>query len=337
VCGSTSSTLATRPWCRGSIPAGSVNRKFVQVCGDTAQVIETVQNAYDEGKRITVRSGGHCYENFVCDNEGGVLIDLSPMNDVYQETPNEHLYCVEGGATLWNVYNELYRQFGVTLPGGSCYSVGAGGTSSAVATACSRGCTDSPSITSRPSKVVRINAAGRPRRSQSNAILRSGTARNRLGALGGGGGNSASSPSSGSPTHRRAGAGAAVERRLELERTGRKGFETWSNTSGGSMPRQANRGANTPACSRCCTSRSAREKSPDRPHHADHRRESKLLDEFTRGICSGLPSPTRSWLPSATTASPARSKANAPCPGCSRPRRSTAIRRTSAASTSRRT
>lgn len=100
--------------------------EYVQVCGDTAQVVETVQRAYDEGKRITVRSGGHCYEDFVCDNVGGVLIDLSPMSGVYR-SPSSGLYCVEGGATLWNVYNELYRQFGVTLPGGSCYSVGAGG------------------------------------------------------------------------------------------------------------------------------------------------------------------------------------------------------------------
>lgn len=101
--------------------------EFVQVCGDTEQVVKTVQAAYSEGRRITVRSGGHCYENFVCENVGGVLIDLSPMSGVYQEPANQNLYCVEGGATLWNVYNELYRQFGVTLPGGSCYSVGVGG------------------------------------------------------------------------------------------------------------------------------------------------------------------------------------------------------------------
>jgi hypothetical protein len=101
--------------------------EYVQVCGDTAQVVETVQRAHEEGRRITVRSGGHCYEDFVCENVDGVLIDLSPMSGVYRETPNEHLYCVEGGATLWNVYNQLYREFGRTLPGGSCYSVGAGG------------------------------------------------------------------------------------------------------------------------------------------------------------------------------------------------------------------
>jgi FAD/FMN-containing dehydrogenase len=100
--------------------------RYVQLCGDTDQVVKAVTEALAEGLRITVRGGGHCYENFVSGNEGGVIIDLSPMNGVYRD-PQSGLYCVEGGATLWNVYSELYRIFGVTLPGGSCYSVGAGG------------------------------------------------------------------------------------------------------------------------------------------------------------------------------------------------------------------
>jgi len=99
--------------------------EYVQVCGDTDQVVKTVQQAVDAGQRVTVRCGGHCYEDFVCDNQAGVIIDLSPMDGVYEVEPD--VYCVEGGATLWNVYNELYRKYGVTLPGGSCYSVGVGG------------------------------------------------------------------------------------------------------------------------------------------------------------------------------------------------------------------
>jgi len=111
---------------RGFNPRWVASPDYVQVCGETSQVAKVVGEAQAEGKRITVRSGGHCYENFVCENEGGALIDLSPMNGVYKE-PGTELYCVEGGATLWNVYNALYREYGRTLPGGSCYSVGAGG------------------------------------------------------------------------------------------------------------------------------------------------------------------------------------------------------------------
>jgi FAD/FMN-containing dehydrogenase len=36
-------------------------------------------------------------------------------------------YGVAGGATLWDVYRRFHTAYGVTLPGGSCYSVGAGG------------------------------------------------------------------------------------------------------------------------------------------------------------------------------------------------------------------
>jgi FAD/FMN-containing dehydrogenase len=100
--------------------------RYVEVCGDTAQVVRAVQQAVDEGLRITVRGGGHCYEDFVCDNHGGVIVDLSPMNAVFRDAQSGW-YGVQGGATLWDVYRQLYREYDVTIPGGSCYSVGAGG------------------------------------------------------------------------------------------------------------------------------------------------------------------------------------------------------------------
>ena len=96
----------------------------VVVCGDTNQVLAAVQDALDQNLRITVRGGGHCYEDFVSDNHDGVIIDLSPLNSVYQEPDT---FCVEGGCTLWNVYTQLYKEYGLTIPGGSCYSVGVGG------------------------------------------------------------------------------------------------------------------------------------------------------------------------------------------------------------------
>jgi FAD/FMN-containing dehydrogenase len=100
--------------------------KYVQVCGDVEQVVQAVQAAVDEKVRVTVRGGGHCYEDFVSDNTGGVIIDLSPLNAVFQE-PDTNRFCIEGGCTLWNVYTQLYKEYGRTIPGGSCYSVGAGG------------------------------------------------------------------------------------------------------------------------------------------------------------------------------------------------------------------
>lgn len=41
--------------------------------------------------------------------------------------PTRGAYCIESGCTLWNVYWNLYKEYDVVIPGGSCYSVGAGG------------------------------------------------------------------------------------------------------------------------------------------------------------------------------------------------------------------
>ena len=100
------------------------NPRFVQVVGDAEQVRETVQRAVSDHMRITVRCGGHCYEDFVCANDDGVIIDLSGLDGVYQENG---MIVVEGGCTLWTVYQQLYKKWGLTIPGGSCYSVGVGG------------------------------------------------------------------------------------------------------------------------------------------------------------------------------------------------------------------
>lgn len=100
--------------------------RYVEVCRDAEQVRRAVQRALDEDLRITVRSGGHCFEDFAVRNDGGVIVDLSSMNDVHRDEANG-LVCVEAGATLWDVYVRLYKEHGVTIPGGSCYSVGAGG------------------------------------------------------------------------------------------------------------------------------------------------------------------------------------------------------------------
>lgn len=98
----------------------------IALCGSAAQVRAAVQRAVDDKRRLTVRSGGHCYENFAVGNESGVIVDMAPMNRVYYDA-RRGAYCVEAGATLWNLVWTLYKEYGRALPGGSCYSVGAGG------------------------------------------------------------------------------------------------------------------------------------------------------------------------------------------------------------------
>jgi hypothetical protein len=98
---------------------------YIQVVQNAGQTVAAVQRALDAGLRITVRGGGHCYENFVSGNDGGVIIDMSGMQGVSQ-VPSGWIR-VAGGATLWNVYDTLFRDYNLTIPGGSCYSVGMGG------------------------------------------------------------------------------------------------------------------------------------------------------------------------------------------------------------------
>ncbi|HYI24602.1 MAG TPA: FAD-binding protein, partial [Thermomicrobiales bacterium] len=102
------------------------NPKRIVACDSPARVVSALQDALDDGLRVTVRGGGHCYENFVSGNDGGVILDLSPMNQSGRD-PVTGWYFIDGGATLWNVYHRLFVEHGVTLPGGSCASVGAGG------------------------------------------------------------------------------------------------------------------------------------------------------------------------------------------------------------------
>jgi FAD/FMN-containing dehydrogenase len=90
---------------------------------DTAEALQRVVNA---GQRPTIRSGGHCYEDFYANNPNGTLIDMSLMNHV-GALPGDARYRLGVGATLGQAYQELYKLYNVTLPGGTCASVGAGG------------------------------------------------------------------------------------------------------------------------------------------------------------------------------------------------------------------
>jgi FAD/FMN-containing dehydrogenase len=98
---------------------------YIALCSDAGQVAAAVQEAVDKGLRITVRSGGHCYEDFASGNDGGVIVDLSPMTKVWQEADGRHAF--EAGARVLDIYTTLAEQFGVTIPAGSCSSMGAGG------------------------------------------------------------------------------------------------------------------------------------------------------------------------------------------------------------------
>ncbi|MEV4568103.1 FAD-binding oxidoreductase [Nonomuraea sp. NPDC049419] len=99
--------------------------EYFQVVGSTEQVVKAVGDAVRAGKRVTVRSGGHCYENFVGDGSQ-VVIDMCEMNEVSFDE-RRGAFMVQPGATLMDVYRTLHLGWGVTLPGGQCGTVAAGG------------------------------------------------------------------------------------------------------------------------------------------------------------------------------------------------------------------
>ncbi|MBE1593494.1 FAD-binding protein [Nonomuraea angiospora] len=98
----------------------------IRVVGSTGQVVRAVQDAVRTGRRVAVRSGGHCFENLTADPAVRMLLDLSPMDAVGYDA-GRRAFSVQPGATLGHVYRTLLTGWGVTIPGGSCPEVGAGG------------------------------------------------------------------------------------------------------------------------------------------------------------------------------------------------------------------
>ncbi|MEU6605305.1 FAD-binding protein [Streptomyces shenzhenensis] len=98
----------------------------VHLVGSAGQVVRAVEEAARTRGRVAVRSGGHCFENFVDDPAVRVPIDVSEMTAVTYD-PDRRVFAVEAGATLGRVYRTLYLGWGVTVPGAGCPTAGVGG------------------------------------------------------------------------------------------------------------------------------------------------------------------------------------------------------------------
>ena len=98
----------------------------IEICETVEEAAAALQRIVSAGLRPTVRSGGHCYEDFVVNNPDGAILDLSMLNQT--NPPGQGApYRIGPGTQLWQAYVDLYKRYGVTLPGGTCGSVGAGG------------------------------------------------------------------------------------------------------------------------------------------------------------------------------------------------------------------
>ncbi|MEU8700620.1 FAD-binding protein [Streptomyces sp. NPDC048680] len=98
----------------------------IRVVSSTEQVVRAVSEAVRSGRRLAVRSGGHCFEGFTAEPGVRLLLDLSPMNAVGHDQ-QRGAFEVQPGARLGHIYRTLFTRWGVTVPGGGCPDVGAGG------------------------------------------------------------------------------------------------------------------------------------------------------------------------------------------------------------------
>lgn len=100
--------------------------QYIHIAASSADVRLAVQEAVNANRRVTVRSGGHCFADFVCNPHIDAIIDFTQMQNVYFDEA-EQAFAIETGARLIDVYERLYKGWGVALPAGICYSVGVGG------------------------------------------------------------------------------------------------------------------------------------------------------------------------------------------------------------------
>ena len=98
----------------------------ILLCSNAAETAEGLQRVVAAGLRPTVRSGNHCYEDFVVNNPHGAIIDLSLHNTI-DSGPSGRSIRIAPGATLGEVYAGLYKRYLLTIPGGTCATVGSGG------------------------------------------------------------------------------------------------------------------------------------------------------------------------------------------------------------------
>jgi FAD/FMN-containing dehydrogenase len=98
-----------------------VRPRAIVFCTSPSDVSEAVGFAARSGVKVVTRSGGHCFAGRSAG--GGIVIDVSPIRSV---TVSSGIVTVGAGARLGEVYEALAGE-GVTIPAGSCPSVGIAG------------------------------------------------------------------------------------------------------------------------------------------------------------------------------------------------------------------
>lgn len=105
---------------------GMIDKKpaLIACCTGVADVIEAVNLARTHGLLVSVRGGGHNVAGSAV-NDGGLVIDLSPMKGI-QVDPERRIARAQGGVT-WGELDRETQVFGLAAPGGVVSTTGIAG------------------------------------------------------------------------------------------------------------------------------------------------------------------------------------------------------------------
>ena len=109
-----------------TVQNGLIDRRpaLIARCTGAADVIQAVNFARDNSLLLSVKGGGHNVAGNAT-NEGGLVIDLSPMKGVHIDA-KARIAQVQGGAT-WGDLDREAQVFGLATPGGVVSTTGVAG------------------------------------------------------------------------------------------------------------------------------------------------------------------------------------------------------------------
>ena len=93
-------------------------------CKASSDVADALGFARHAGLEVSVRGGGHNYAGFAL-TDGGLMIDLTPLDDVRVDPDKRRATC--GGGTTWGKFDAATQEHGLAAPGGFVSRTGVAG------------------------------------------------------------------------------------------------------------------------------------------------------------------------------------------------------------------
>src|SRR5215210_3935406 len=104
----------------------AIDRKpaVIARCSGVADVMAALALAHEHDLDVSVRAGGHSVAGYAA-VEGGLMIDLRPMNRVRVDPDRRTAWC--GGGANWGELDRETQAFGLAVTGGRMADTGVGG------------------------------------------------------------------------------------------------------------------------------------------------------------------------------------------------------------------